>query len=63
MNAPANYQSSSYAKQAAEFQRQHGDLGTPEHLVNSHVPERFSKDWTAWRSAEDFDSKFQGGAK
>jgi hypothetical protein len=27
---PVNYQSSSYKKQAAEFQRQHGNMGTPE---------------------------------
>lgn len=27
---PANYQQSSYTKQAAEFKRRHGNIGTPE---------------------------------
>lgn len=63
MNAPKNYQSGDYAKQAAEFQRQHGNIGTPEsaaELLNTQVPQRFEVGWTAWRSAEDFDSKFGG---
>lgn len=33
MNQPKNYQSSSYAAQAAEFERQHGNIGTPEHVA------------------------------
>lgn len=30
MAAPKNYQSSDYLKQAEEFKRQHGNIGTPE---------------------------------
>lgn len=60
---PANYQSSNFVKQAAEFERQHGNIGTPEsaaELMNTRVPERFAPTWTAWRSSEEFDSKFGG---
>lgn len=61
MTQPKNYQSSSYRAQAAEFERQHGNMGTPEsELFSTQYPARFEQKWTGFRTVEDFDAKFEG---